>query len=47
MLTLHHLEGWDFATIAAQLGWPAPLARLRAFRARQRLRALLENPPSP
>ncbi len=47
VLTLHHLEGWDFATIGRQLGWPAPLARLRAFRARQRLRALLENPPSP
>jgi RNA polymerase sigma-70 factor (ECF subfamily) len=44
LLTLHHLEGWDFATIGRHFGWPAPLARLRAFRARRRLRALLENP---
>ncbi len=44
LLTLHHLEGWDFATIGEHLGWPAALTRLRAFRARRRLRTLFENP---
>jgi RNA polymerase sigma-70 factor, ECF subfamily len=44
LLILHHLEGWDFAEIGRHLGWSTPLARLRAFRARRRLRGLLENP---
>jgi RNA polymerase sigma-70 factor (ECF subfamily) len=46
LLTLHHLEGWDFATIGRHLGWPSALTRLRAFRARRRLRTLIENPSS-
>ena len=46
LLTLHHLEGWDFATIGRHLGWPSALTRLRAFRARRRLRDLLVNPSS-
>ncbi len=41
LLTLHYLEGWDFASIGHQLGWSAPATKLRAFRARRRLRALL------
>jgi len=41
VLTLHHLEGWDFATIAAQFGWTVTATKLRAWRARARLRALL------
>lgn len=41
VLTLHHLEGWDLATIAAQFGWTVTATKLRAWRARARLRALL------
>lgn len=49
LLTLHHLEGWDFATIGRHLGWSAPVTKLRAFRARRRLRSLLATKsfPSP
>jgi len=44
LLTLHHLEGWDFASIGRHLGWSTPVTKLRAFRARRRLRArLLSN----
>jgi RNA polymerase sigma-70 factor (ECF subfamily) len=41
VLTLHHLEGWDLATIARQFGWTVTATKLRAWRARARLRALL------
>lgn len=41
LLTLHYLEGWDFQHIGDLLGWSAPVTKLRAFRARQRLRSLL------
>jgi RNA polymerase sigma-70 factor (ECF subfamily) len=41
LLTLHHLEGWDLKTIAAQFGWTVTATKLRAWRARNRLRALL------
>jgi RNA polymerase sigma-70 factor (ECF subfamily) len=41
LLTLHYLEGWDFQHIGELLGWSAPVTKLRAFRARQRLRSLL------
>jgi RNA polymerase sigma-70 factor (ECF subfamily) len=41
VLTLHHLEGWDLATIAEQFGWTVTATKLRAWRARARLRALL------
>ena len=43
VLTLHYLEGWDFAEIGRELGWSRPLAKLRAFRARRRLQALLQD----
>ena len=42
VLTLHHLEGWDMARIAAQFGWTVTATKLRAWRARRALRALLE-----
>ncbi len=45
LLTLHYLEGWEFARIGQHLGWSAPVTKLRAFRARRRLRALLSAPP--
>jgi len=41
LLTLHHLEGWDLAHIARQFGWTVTATKLRAWRARNRLRALL------
>jgi RNA polymerase sigma-70 factor (ECF subfamily) len=41
LLTLHYLEGWDFEEIGRLLGWSAPVTKVRAFRARRRLRALL------
>lgn len=41
LLTLHHLEGWGLAEIAAQFGWTVTATKLRAWRARRRLRALL------
>jgi RNA polymerase sigma-70 factor (ECF subfamily) len=44
LLTLYHLEGWDFASIGRHLGWSATATKLRAFRARRRLRALLLAP---
>ena len=40
LLTLHHLEGWGLAQIAAQFGWTLTATKLRAWRARNRLRAL-------
>ena len=43
LLTLHHLEGWGLAQIAAQFGWTLTATKLRAWRARGRLRALLQN----
>lgn len=43
LLTLHHLEGWGLAQIAAQFGWTLTATKLRAWRARRRLRAFLET----
>lgn len=43
LLTLHHLEGWSMAQVAAQFGWTVTATKLRAWRARRRLRALLET----
>lgn len=40
LLTLHHLEGWSLAHIAAQFGWTLTATKLRAWRARRRMRAL-------
>jgi RNA polymerase sigma-70 factor (ECF subfamily) len=47
LLTLHHLEGWGLAQIAGQFGWTVTATKLRAWRARRRLRALLESSDSP
>jgi RNA polymerase sigma-70 factor (ECF subfamily) len=46
ILTLHHLEGWGLAEIAARCGWTLTATKLRAWRARRHLRSLLENNPS-
>jgi RNA polymerase sigma-70 factor, ECF subfamily len=47
LLTLHHLEGWELADIGRQFGWTAAATKIRAWRARGRLRSLYENRPSP
>lgn len=47
LLTLHHLEGWDLKHIAAQFGWTVTATKLRAWRARNRLRERLTDPSSP
>ncbi|HEX4822946.1 MAG TPA: RNA polymerase sigma factor [Candidatus Polarisedimenticolaceae bacterium] len=36
-------EGWSVQEIAARIGWSATNVKVRAFRARRRLRALLEQ----
>lgn len=41
LLTLHHLEGWGLAEIAAQFGWTLTATKLRTWRARRHLRSLL------
>jgi len=43
LLTLHHLEGWPLAQVAAQFGWTLTATKLRAWRARRQLRALLQS----
>lgn len=43
LLTLHYLEGWSLVQIAAELGWSVTATKVRAWRARQRLRAHLES----
>lgn len=45
VLTLHHLEGWELKDIARQFSWSVTATKLRAWRARARLRALLEAKP--
>ncbi len=47
LLTLHHLEGWGLAQIAQQFGWTLTATKLRAWRARNRLRSLLQSSPNP
>lgn len=47
LLTLHHLEGWGLAQIAAQFGWTLTATKLRAWRARRRLRSLFQTNRSP
>lgn len=42
LLTLHYLEGWGLHDIAAAYGWTHTATKLRAWRARARLRALYE-----
>jgi len=36
-------EGWSVNEIAARVGWTAPNVKVRAFRARRRLRRALEE----
>ena len=43
LLTLHHLEGWGLAQIANQFGWTLTATKLRAWRARRRLRDFLQS----
>lgn len=43
LLTLHHLEGWGLAQIAVQFGWTLTATKLRAWRARRQLRAILQS----
>jgi RNA polymerase sigma-70 factor, ECF subfamily len=43
LLTLHHLEGWGLAQIAGQFGWTLTATKLRAWRARHRMRSLLQS----
>lgn len=43
LLTLHHLEGWKIEQIARQLGWTVTATKLRAWRARRRLRNLFSD----
>lgn len=43
VLTLHYFEGLDMNSIAGRMGWTRTLAKVRAFRARKRLRVLLEE----
>jgi RNA polymerase sigma-70 factor (ECF subfamily) len=38
-------EGWSVKEIAARIGWTTANVKVRAFRARRRLRRLLENAP--
>jgi RNA polymerase sigma-70 factor (ECF subfamily) len=46
LLTLHHLEGWDLTEIGRQFGWTTAATKIRAWRARGRLRSLYETHPS-
>lgn len=43
ILTLSYFEGLDSPEIAERMGWNATLVRVRAHRARQKLRVLLEK----
>jgi RNA polymerase sigma-70 factor (ECF subfamily) len=43
VLTLLHLEGCSVEEIAAATGWSSSLVKVQAWRARRRLRALLEE----
>lgn len=43
VLTLHYFEGLDMNEIAERMGWTRTLAKVRAFRARKRLRVMLEE----
>ena len=42
-LTLHYFEGCDTREIAERLGWTRSLVKVRAHRARKKLRSLLEE----
>lgn len=43
VLTLQYFEGCSTKEIAARMGWTTTLVKVRAFRARKRLRALLSE----
>ena len=43
VLTLHYFEDLDMNGIAERMGWTRTLAKVRAFRARKRLKALMED----
>jgi RNA polymerase sigma-70 factor, ECF subfamily len=43
VLTLAHLEGCDTKQIAQQTGWNRAVVKMRCFRARQRLKTLIES----
>ncbi len=43
LLLLLHGEGWSVAEIAERLGWSRSNVKVRAFRARRKLRRLLEE----
>ena len=42
VLTLMYFEGWDTKEIAEHLGWSLSLVKVRAFRARKKLKKKLE-----
>jgi len=42
VLTMHYFEGYDTLEIAAHLGWSRAQVKVRAYRARRKLRARLE-----
>ncbi len=42
VLTLFYFEGWDMGEIADRVGWSRTLVKVRAHRARRKLRTLLE-----
>jgi RNA polymerase sigma-70 factor, ECF subfamily len=42
LLTLHYLEGWKLSQVAEHLGWTLLATKLRAWRARNRLRRLFD-----
>lgn len=41
LLTLHYFEGWNLPQIARQFGWTVTATKIRAWRARNRLRETL------
>jgi len=43
VLTLHYFEQLDMNEIAEHMGWTRTLAKVRAYRARKKLRAMLEE----
>ncbi len=47
MLLLLHGEGWSVEEIAGRLGWSRAAVKVRAHRARKRLRRLLEKEVAP
>ena len=46
VLLLLHGEGWSIGEIAERLGWSRSKVKVRAFRARRKLRRILEEVPA-